>query len=148
MAGAVIGKGSAAMGTGRSTNGTSAVPQPGEAGPPRIFVSHSSADDDFGRVLAADLRRTLGGDEQCVWYDSAGGLQGGDTWWRKIVAELSARPVFVVVLSPDAMASKWVQDEIDLAWQQKNRPPGKLIVPVLYRPCAVREDLKSMQVVS
>jgi formylglycine-generating enzyme required for sulfatase activity len=115
---------------------------------PRVFVSHSHQDNDFGGRLVQDLRRALGGDETAVWYDVAGGLRGGDAWWRKIVEEITARPIFIVVLSPDAMASRWVNDEIDLAWQQKNSPEGKLIVPILHRDCQVRPDLRTRQIIS
>jgi hypothetical protein len=116
--------------------------------PTRIFVSHSHVDNDFGIKLVQDLRRALGGGETAVWYDVAGGLHGGDAWWRKIVEEITARPIFLVVLSPDAAASQWVNDEIDLAWQQKNSPAGKLIVPVLYRDCSIRADLRTRHIVS
>src|SRR5258708_40221716 len=80
------------------------------AAPPtshRIFVSHSSKDNEFGVRLVQDLRRKLGS-EDAVWYDSHGGLFGGDSWWETIKKELTARHVFMVVLSPDALASKWV----------------------------------------
>jgi hypothetical protein len=117
-------------------------------GTPRVFVSHSHVDNEFGLRLIADLRRDLGS-EDAVWYDVSGGLHGGDAWWRRIVAEITAREVFLVVLSPDAVASKWVEDEIDLAWQQKNKSKtGKLIVPVLYRMCNVRADLETRHMVS
>jgi hypothetical protein len=113
----------------------------------RIFISHSSADSDFGIRLAEDLRRVLG-DPTAVWFDSSGGLTGGDAWWRTIVDEILARPIFLVILSPDAGASKWVNDEVDLAWQQKNEVNGKRIIPLLYRPCVVRGDLRTRQVLS
>jgi hypothetical protein len=57
-----------------------------------------------------DLLDVLG-DDTAVWYDARGGLQGGDTWWPKIVKELTERNVFILLLSPDAMKSKWVNDE-------------------------------------
>jgi hypothetical protein len=113
---------------------------------PRIFVSHSSQDDDFGTRLVENLRSALGG-ETAVWYDSRGGLRGGDDWWPKIVKELTACNVFIVVLSPDAMASPWVNDEINLAWRQKNSPTRMRIIPVLYRPCQVRPDLLNLQII-
>lgn len=113
----------------------------------RVFISHSHADNDFGVRLAEDLRRALG-DEQSVWYDVSGGLHGGDAWWRKIVQEIAARPIFVVVLSPDAMDSRWVNDEIDLAWNLKNTPEGKTIIPVLHRACEPRADLRTRHIVS
>ncbi|MDE3229032.1 MAG: SUMF1/EgtB/PvdO family nonheme iron enzyme, partial [Chloroflexota bacterium] len=115
--------------------------------PTRVFISHSHADNDFGVRLAADLRRELG-DEQSVWYDVSGGLHGGDAWWSKIVREIAARPIFVVVLSPDAMDSRWVNDEIDLAWNLKNTPEGKTIIPVLYRECKPRADLMTRHIIS
>src|SRR2546421_2507877 len=112
-----------------------------------IFVSHSHKDNGFGTKLVQDLRILLGSDT-AVWYDTSGGLLGGDVWWRKIVEELTARPVFIVVLSPDAVASPWVNDEIDLAWHQKNSKTGKRIIPVLYRSCEMRNDLNNLQDVS
>ena len=113
---------------------------------PRIFVSHSSADNEFGLRLVADLRLALG-DEHSVWYDASGGLGGGDIWWDQIVMELTERQVFIVVLSPDAVASKWVQDEVRLAWQQRNSTSGKVIIPVMLRPCDVPRILRLVQYV-
>ncbi|HEX8981472.1 MAG TPA: SUMF1/EgtB/PvdO family nonheme iron enzyme [Ktedonobacterales bacterium] len=113
----------------------------------RLFISHSHADNAFGVRLAEDLRHALG-DVQSVWYDVSGGLHGGDAWWRKIVQEIAARPVFLVVLSPDAMESRWVNDEVDLAWNLKNTPEGKTIIPVLYRECQPRADLRTRHIIS
>ena len=117
--------------------------------PLRIFVSHSTKDNSFGTQLVQDLRHALG-NKVDIWYDSEGGLYGGDTWWRKIVAELRARYVFIVILSPDAMDSNWVNAEIDIAWKQKhnNGPSSKLIIPLLYSPCNVRDDLDTLQIIS
>ncbi len=114
---------------------------------PRIFVSHSSKDNEFGVRLVQDLRRTLG-DDDAVWYDSHGGLFAGDAWFKVITKELIARPVFIVILSPDALASNWVQDEISIAWNQKNTAAGKLIIPILYRDCKVPEHLNTLQMIS
>src|SRR5437879_6822469 len=108
----------------------------------RIFVSHSHLDNEFGTRLTQDLRRVLG-DESAVFYDVLGGLHGGETWWEKIVEELSARDVFILVLSPTAMNSKWVRLEINVALNE-----DKYIIPLLYRPCSIRADLKTIQIIS
>jgi molecular chaperone DnaK len=113
----------------------------------RIFVSHSHVDNDFGTGLVQDLRRVLG-DVNAVWYDSMGGLHGGDSWWPKILEELTSRNIFIVVLSPDSMASAWVGDEISLAWRQRNSEAQMRVIPVLYRVCKVRSDLDLLQIVS
>jgi formylglycine-generating enzyme required for sulfatase activity len=113
----------------------------------RIFVSHSHEDNDFGFKLVEDLCRALE-DEDAVWYDASGGLKGGDEWWSKIVTELTARPVFILVLSPAALASRYVLTEFTLALKQWHSLPGKLIIPVLYKPCEPREDMALFQMVS
>lgn len=116
----------------------------------RIFLSHSSKDHDFCVRLVDDLRRILG-DDDAVWYDARGGLHGGDAWWHKIEQELNTRTTFIVVLSPDAVASAWVNDEIDIAWRRKNHPDPisrMRIIPLLLRPCAIRPSLESLQIVS
>jgi len=75
-------------------------------------------------------------------------IHGGDTWWEKILEELTVRKVFIVVLSPEAIQSPRVRDEINLAWSQKNSREGKQITPLMYRECKVRADLNTLQVIS
>ncbi|HLZ25246.1 MAG TPA: toll/interleukin-1 receptor domain-containing protein, partial [Ktedonobacterales bacterium] len=114
---------------------------PSPASVPRIFVSHSHADNDFGVRLVTTLRTALGGDEDSVWFDISGGAHGGDTLWRKIVQEITDRPIFIVVASPHALASPWVMNEINIAWTLKNTRPNRHIVPVLYEVCDLPADL-------
>lgn len=108
----------------------------------RIFISHSHLDNDFGTKLAQDLRRVLV-NEDAVFYDVLGGLHGGERWWNKIVEELTARDVFLIVLSPDSMNSLWVIRELDVALNE-----NKYIIPLLYRKCDIRADLKILQSIS
>lgn len=82
-----------------------------------LFVSHSHEDDPFCLRLIADLRANLG--VEAVWYDTSGGLHGGDDWWNRILAEITERPYFLVVLSPNASASKYVQEEMSIAYRLK-----------------------------
>jgi hypothetical protein len=89
-----------------------------------------------------DLRLALGGEEETVWFDTAGSLIPGDTFINKIREEVRERPVFVVIVSPDSMRSRFVDYEVSLAFTYDiNSPGGKLIVPVLYRECELRDDL-------
>ncbi len=107
-----------------------------------LFVSHSSRDDEFGLKLVHDLRRELGGDE-AVWYDSEGGLYGGDAWWSRIVSVLEKCDVFIIIISPNSMSSKWVMKELDIATVE-----GKRIIPILYQQANVRTDLRAIQHIS
>jgi len=127
---------------------------------PWVFISHSSADDGFGRRLAADLRAALAPtDPQRVWYDSApergeegadditqlGGLVAGMNFPREIVEQITTRNVAVVILSPEAVRSRWVRYEIDQAINRYNGPERFAIYPVVYRACALPKPLGIFQ---
>ena len=108
----------------------------------RLFFSHSSKDDEFGRRLVGDLRAHLGDD--AVWYDVSGGLHGGDEWWNRIVAEITARDTFLVLFSPDALTSDWVPREMGIAYWQHVKL-GKRLVPLIYRTCEPPADWQLIQ---
>lgn len=120
------------------------IQRPASVVRPRVFVSHSHKDNVFGVTLVEDLRRALGSND-AVWYDAHGGLRGGDDWWSTIVEELTARPVFIMILSPSALSSSWVMTEFTMAFNQWHSQEGKLIIPVLYQPCEPRADIKLLQ---
>ena len=82
----------------------------------------------------AELRAALGGGEETVFYNSDGGLRGGDQWLKRLQHEIVTRNVFVVVLSPEAFASPWVDQELSLAVREAVSNPDKVLVPVLHRP--------------
>jgi tetratricopeptide (TPR) repeat protein len=91
----------------------------------RVFVSHSTRDKAFCDTLVAALRGA-GAD---VWYDQES--LGAGQLRRVIMAELVARPVFVVVLSKEALASNWEQDECEWAYDLLREDPTRLYLPVL-----------------
>ena len=103
--------------------------------PLSIFVSHSHEDDAFARDLVAGLRGA-GAD---VWYDehNLGSGQLGPV----IERELRARPLFLLVLSPAALASRWVEDECRWAYGLLRRDPTRTILPVLAAAIADELDL-------
>ncbi|WIG58884.1 MAG: hypothetical protein OJF49_001631 [Ktedonobacterales bacterium] len=96
----------------------------------RIFISHSHADNNFARKLADELR-AAGAD---VWYDEHN-LSSGD-FLNNISRELRDRSVVVVVLSKSALASQWVNTDLDSALALHLREPGRIIVPIVAEPLA------------
>ena len=87
-----------------------------------IFLSYSRKDLGFVEKLAKDLQQ-VGYD---VWYDLTD-LSGGDRWASEIQAAIDQCDAFVTVISPNSVASNWVEKEFLYASNDK-----KNIVPVLY----------------
>lgn len=73
----------------------------------KVFISHASADDAFVR----ELQRTLSDLQQDVWIDSRE-LRGGDRLWPEIQKAIEDAAACVVVVSTDALQSKWVGKEL------------------------------------
>jgi WD40 repeat protein len=89
----------------------------------RIFISYSRKD---GAAFAAALRERLVKENLSVWQDIIA-LEGGRDWWSQIEDALRSKALqhFVLVVTPGALDSKVVRDEIRLA-----RQGGKTVSPV------------------
>ncbi|TEU10572.1 MAG: TIR domain-containing protein [Anaerolineales bacterium] len=100
-----------------------------------VFISYSRKDIDAANQLAQDLKKA-GLD---TWWDISD-LKGGDAWVRTIQAALKASKYCVVVLSPDAVESEWVEKEYTYAIGL-----GLKIIPILYKKCEVPMALANIQ---
>lgn len=91
----------------------------------KLFISHSSQDDPF----VHELQQALGNFDQNVWIDSRE-LRGGDPLWTEIQKGIDDASAYAVVISTDALQSKWVGKELRYALDvQKQR--GKDRFPVI-----------------
>ncbi len=86
-----------------------------------IFISYSKQDIEFTRYL----RTLLEAEGYAVWVDEAR-LTPSARWWKAIEQNVETCSAFVIVMSPNAYESDWVEREILLAEKEK-RP----IIPVL-----------------
>jgi tetratricopeptide (TPR) repeat protein len=73
----------------------------------KLFISHSSQDDAFVR----ELRWTLADLKQEAWIDSRE-LRGGDPLWTEIQKAIEEAAAYAVVVSTEALQSKWVGKEL------------------------------------
>jgi hypothetical protein len=89
-----------------------------------IFVSYSRRDQEFVTRLASDLDAQVAG----VWFDHSS-IQIGEKWHDEIIEGIRECKAFILVLSPDAMQSRYVREELNKALEL-----GKTIFPVIYRP--------------
>lgn len=88
-----------------------------------VFISYSRLDDSF----AGQLREAMVAQQQTVWIDWAS-IPASQAWWEEIKRGIEGSNNFVVILSPNSMASPMCQMEIEYARQLKKR-----IIPVLYQ---------------
>lgn len=97
---------------------------------PSLFLSHTSSDKPFARRLATDLG--LGGAR--IWLDEAE-MKIGDSLVAKIGTALAEMNYVGVVLSPDAVKSKWVAKELEIAINREFATESVVVLPFLYRDC-------------
>lgn len=101
-----------------------------------IFLSHSHKDNEYCETLVKRLE-SAGMD---VWFDEEK-LDEGELG-EVIERELQSRDVFVVVLSPDALASRWVEKEtrmFEALRRRDKKPSRRKLVPVVAHPLIENE---------
>lgn len=89
-----------------------------------IFISYSRRDQEFVTRLATDLNEHVAG----VWFDQSS-IQAGQKWHDEIMEGIKNCKAFVLELSPDAIKSPHVRQELNQALEHH-----KTIFPVIYRP--------------
>jgi TIR domain/Right handed beta helix region len=94
-----------------------------------IFVSHSHADNEFTERLVTDL--TASGAN--VWVDMD--AIPYDDIVKKINEGLSGRQWLVLVMSPDALSSEYVQMEVNSALHRVMNKWMRGVIPIVARPC-------------
>ncbi len=92
--------------------------------PKDIFLSYSRRDQEFVTRLASDLNEHVA----FVWFDRST-IQPGQKWHEEIMEGIQECKAFILVLSPDALESRYVREEVNKALDL-----GKTIFPVIYRP--------------
>ena len=86
---------------------------------PHLFISYSHLDRDYAHALAEALKN-----EFTVWIDDR--IDFGETWPRVIQEKLDAAAAVIVIMTPRAYESRWVQNELARALRKE-----KPIFPLL-----------------
>jgi hypothetical protein len=93
----------------------------------KVFLSYA----DSERKLARELAERLVGAGIRVWWDDAE-ISAGENWAGAIQLALQEADALVVLLSPDAVRSRWVRREVDYALATPRF--AHRIVPVQVKP--------------
>ena len=101
--------------------------------PLRLFVSHNHTDDQFTEQLVRDLQRT----GAQVWVDQDG-LRDGDIIQR-INDALSKADWLILVQTPDAAHSQYVNMEVGAALTRVMSGFMQGVIPIIAKPCDPRD---------
>lgn len=90
----------------------------------QVFISYSSDDRSYVEALAGHLRA----EGLDVWFDDR--IMAGHTFPRAIQTAIDECRVFIVILTPSAVRSDWVRNEVVYA-----RGRGKPVIPLMLKRC-------------
>ena len=108
----------------------------------KVFFSYAPQDQQFAQILAKKLET----EGHRVW-DPERDLVSGSDWGSTLMKQLKSADAMVVLLSPDAVDSRWVSHEIEYALGA-SRLQDRLI-PVLVRPTKkIPLILRELQLIS
>jgi hypothetical protein len=98
----------------------------------KIFISHSSKDKDFVVRLSNDLKNA----GYQIWY-SGWEIKVGDSIVKRINEGLAESSHLAVILSPNSVTSKWVQQELNSVLMEQLSKQNIIILPILYQQCEI-----------
>ncbi len=86
--------------------------------PRQIFISHTHQDAEFAQRLAVDLQAH----DWPVWI-APDSIRPGEKWVEAINRGLEESGIFLLVLTPDAVNSRWVKSETNIAvqWEHEGK---------------------------
>jgi acyl carrier protein len=108
----------------------------------RVFISYATEDESFAVRLSNDLQRL--GAQTWLAHQS---IRPGESWVSAIERGLRGSSHLVVVLTPAATASPWVQKEIEVAISRE-RSGDMQLIPLRVQPCELPLLLQSYEWVS
>ena len=105
----------------------------------KVFISHSSTDKKFVRMLKdALLENNIE-----TWFDEDQ-LDLGDSLVSRLDNALDTSSHLVLILSPSSVKSDWVKFELKKALDNQRTGLMQKIIPIKYRECEIPEELKEL----
>ncbi len=102
--------------------------------PPTVFLSYARERGAVARAIASSLRRS----SISVWLDDR--IEVGERWRDAILDAVTAVDVIIVAVTRAALASRYVQWEIQTAHELR-----KPVLPLLIEDCDLPEPLAAIQ---
>jgi hypothetical protein len=99
----------------------------------RVFISHSSKDNEFTKQLVNDLQAK----GAVVWVDMEQILHG--SFWKRISDGLSKSNWFILVATSEALKSKVVEMEVNAALGLTIEKQINDVIPIVAKPFEINE---------
>jgi hypothetical protein len=104
---------------------------------PRIFISYSSKDQKLVDQIYTQLKQS----GHSAWLNTES-IPKGEHWYDEMVKGLRETDLLILVVSKNAIASKWVAEE----WKTFQKMQKK-IIPVLHKECKVPQAIKKLEMI-
>lgn len=101
----------------------------------RAFISYSHLD----RVWCSSFAESLRSHQYNVFQDQ-GNIASGVDWVRAIEEAIENSQYFIIILTPDAWASEWVQRELSMAFAAQRE-----LIPIMLSLTTITGFLRSIQ---
>jgi hypothetical protein len=111
----------------------------------RIFISHSSRDDEAAAKMKAWLA-SQGFETAFLDFDKTSGIPPGADWEKKLYREVEQSQAVIIIQTPNWLASKWCFAEFTQA-----RALGKAIFLVIETPTGdaqISPDIQTLNLIS
>jgi hypothetical protein len=106
----------------------------------KVFLSYTSRDKSFVLKLANDLKT----ENVQVWLDEWE-IRAGSSIVEEIGRGLSSNDFFILVLSPQALQSKWVHKELSASLMRHLSEKSITILPALLEKCDIPTIIKDVK---
>ncbi|MCC6460978.1 MAG: SUMF1/EgtB/PvdO family nonheme iron enzyme [Saprospiraceae bacterium] len=102
--------------------------------PLKTFIIYARADEAHKKELLQQLRPLLNARAISVWHD--GDIQPGEHWEARILQELKASQLILMLVSPASLNSEFIQEQEFRLALEKARSGAATVVPIIVEHCA------------
>lgn len=104
---------------------------------PKVFISYSSKDQEFVDTLSSSLKKS----GYYPWKNTES-IPKGEDWHAEMINGLAGTDILILILSPEALESKYVKEE----WSSFLNE-NKKVLPVLLKDCKLPKKLSKIEMI-